>query len=224
VEIVLRHGKATVTPVSLRDRRQSPSTVRANFDFARFDEHLQKIGKEMADNDLRVAGTAIDYRMINADEISEVDDAMYRAYPQGNPDIFLQLSGFNVRDFDALYSLASEILEVRKRGRSRTIGPRDSFLLLLHWPRTGASTVRIAISMQLSSDTLYCRLRRLVDSLWEPLVETFTNAAARELFTADGDLLQCGLIVDSTVQYRRRPTRVWEQVRKFFSGKHGMYG
>jgi hypothetical protein len=88
--------------------------------------------------------------MINADERYEVDDVIYRAYSQGNLDVFFQLCGFNIRDFDALYSLMSEILEVRKRGRWRTIGPLDHFLPLLHWLRTGASSVRIAISMRRS--------------------------------------------------------------------------
>jgi hypothetical protein len=133
------------TPIPPRARRQSASTVRANFDFARLNEHLQEIGKEMAACDLRAAGTAIDYRMINADEIDEVNDVIYRSYSQGNPDVFFQLCGFNIRGFDALSGLVSEILEVRKRGRLRAVGPRDSFLLLLHWLRTGASTVRITI-------------------------------------------------------------------------------
>jgi hypothetical protein len=186
----------------MRARLRSPlhRTGHTALDFVRFEEYLQRSQGERETYDTRVDETTIDHDLLSADEVDDIEDRLYKHYSESD-ELFYTFWGFHVLDFDALYDVVSGVLEVRRRGRLPILGPKDSFMVLLHWLRTGASTDRIAQSLQLCAATLDRRLRE------------FITAVVQAPLTTDQDLPMCGFVVDATIQNRGRPSGVWEQAR-----------
>jgi hypothetical protein len=130
---------------------------------------LHRTGHPALDFDTRVNETTIDHDLLSADEVDDIEDQLYKHYSESD-ELFYTFCGFHVLDFDALYGVVSGVLEVRRRGRLPTLGPKDSFMVLLHWLRTGASPGRIAQSLQLCAATLYRRLREVIHLVQAPLL------------------------------------------------------
>jgi hypothetical protein len=58
--------------------------VRPDFGLARFEDHLQEIGNERAAHYLRVMAVGMNYQMIHARDINDLDDVLSRLDVQGN--------------------------------------------------------------------------------------------------------------------------------------------
>jgi hypothetical protein len=166
----------------------------------------------------RVNEITIDYDLLSADEVDDIQDGLSKHYSESDESLYT-FWGFHVLDFDALYDVVSGVLEVRRRGRLPILGPKDCFLVLLYWSRTGASTDKIEQSLQLCGATSYRRLREVIHLVQVPLLKAFIAAVAQAPLPTDQDFPMCGFIVDATIQNRGRPLGAWEQARKYFSGK-----
>jgi hypothetical protein len=103
------------------------------------------------------------------------------------------------------------------------IGPLDSFLLFLHWLRTGSSFERIGAGFRIAPKTLRRRTLELAAAVHRPLVEKFVTSAARTLVAAREGLPDCGLVVHATVQDRSRLVGTFEDARRYYSAKHRLY-
>jgi hypothetical protein len=134
--------------------------------------------------------------------------------------LFATLCGFSTADFAELYGPLHQSLSRTRRGRRPAIGPMDSFLLLLHWLRSGQPFVMIAAGFRLNPQTVHRRVMEVAELVHGPLVARFITPAARTAFPAEETLPDCGLVVDATVQNRGRPVGPFEEARRYDSGKH----
>jgi hypothetical protein len=194
----------------MRTRLRSPlhRTGHPDLDFVRFEEHLQQSQEERETYDTRVDETTIDHDLLSADEVNDIEDRLYMHYSESD-ELLYTFCGFHVLDFDAFHDVVSGVLEGRRRGRLPILGPKDSFLVLLHWLWTGASTDRIAQSLQLCAATLYRRLRGVIHLVQVPLLNAFITAVAQAPLPIDQDFPMLGFVADATIQNRGGPTGVW---------------
>jgi hypothetical protein len=97
---------------------------------------------------------------------------------------FETFCGFNLNEFDYLYSIVEMRLSVRRRGRQRVIGARDSLMLFLHWLRSGRGCMEIAHQFELCEATLYRKFHEIIDLVHDRFVDEFIGSHARDRFIA----------------------------------------
>jgi hypothetical protein len=80
----------------------------------------------------------------------------------------------------------------------------------------------IAAGFAIKEETLHKRLKEMIMLVHDDIVERFVTSQAAMRFTVSNDLPDCGLIVDAKVQDRGRSAGRYEDVRKYYSGKHSI--
>jgi hypothetical protein len=136
---------------------------------------------------------------------------------------FVSIYGFSSADFSALYEPLESILSATHRGRYPAIDLLDSFLLFLHWLRTGSSFETIGAGFHISPETVRKHVLEVTTVIQKPLIERFVTSVAHTPFAVREDFPECGLIVGATVQNRGHPVGTAEEARKYDSGKHHFY-
>jgi hypothetical protein len=171
---------------------------------------------------IEVERTEIDATFIDEEDEQDSTNAIYSDLRQDVAS-FTAFCGFSPPDFANLYGPLEDLLSVVHRGRRRVIGPIDSFLLFLHWLRTGNSFAIIASVFHLKPETLRNRVIQVADIIHEPLVARFITSAGSAVFAPSEVLPECGLVVDATVQKRGRPVGAFAESKRYYSGNHHMY-
>jgi hypothetical protein len=115
-------------------------------------------------------------------EETEIDDALFddegddprvsrnpiHRELSGDIRAFVLATGFSPVDFSVLYEPLDPVLSVRHRGREPVIGPLDSFLLFLHWLRTGSSFEKIGTGFRIAPETLRKRTLEVAAAVHRP--------------------------------------------------------
>jgi hypothetical protein len=143
---------------------------------------------------------------VTADLLNDNDDAVpespfyyrFRELPQD----FYEVCGFSIADFDILYQIAEARSISTGRGRRRVLGPRDSFLLFLHWVCTGTSIRTIAAVFGLKGSTPSAKLLQVATCLDSPFGINMIKEASQEPPSASEAFSTYGLVVDATVPER----------------------
>jgi hypothetical protein len=117
----------------------------------------------------KVSRVVVDETLIDADEPSEADDMIYHRLV-AHIEKFAAVTGFPLASFLRLYEPFGEALRRPRRGRGHLIGATDSFLLLLHWLRSGSSIEQIAAGFTLRQETLYRRIQETIELAHADLV------------------------------------------------------
>jgi hypothetical protein len=99
--------------------------------------------------------------LIDGDEISLSANPIHDDYKY-NAGQFTSICGFSPPDFCQLCNPLTDCLEMQRRGRRRTIGPVDSFLLFLHWLRSGNSVESIPAVFGFPKNTLHARVLKVL--------------------------------------------------------------
>jgi hypothetical protein len=156
--------------------------------------------------------------LIDGDEICLPGNPIHDYYKH-NVEQFTSICGFSPPDFCHICDLLTDSLEMQRRGRHRTIGPVDSFLLFLHWLRSGNSVESIAAVFGFTKNILHARALEVLQRL-PPLIGRFVTAQGGAPFPCHDECPTCGFIVDATIQDRRPPAGPLQDVKRYFSGKH----
>jgi hypothetical protein len=123
-----------------------------HLDLRRFQEHIEQCRTRFEAETKLIKDIETQYFLIHADETDEIENRLYAEH-SGGPRLFHGIFGFSRDDIDAIYDLLEEYLNVRRRGRHRSIGPQDSLPLLFHWLLSRTSTDAIAKSLGVAAPT-----------------------------------------------------------------------
>jgi hypothetical protein len=100
------------------------------------------------------------------------------------------------------------------------IGSLGSLLLFLHWVGSGSSFVKTGAGFRIAPQIVRRRTFEVAAGLHRALVERFITSEDRTPLATREEFPDCGLVVNATVQDRRRPVGTFEDARRYSSAKH----
>jgi hypothetical protein len=151
--------------------------------FERISQYLQRTERERDDFDTQILEMEIDWNPLDADDVDYIRDPLHE-HPGQDSGCFETFCGFNLSEFDYLYSIVEMRLTVWRRGCQRVIGARDFLMLFLHWLRSGRGCMEIAHQFELCEATLYRTLHEIIDLVHDRFVDEFVGSHARDRFIA----------------------------------------
>jgi hypothetical protein len=164
-----------------------------------------------------------DETLLDGDEPGLLENPIVEHY-EHDPDAFFTLCGFNISHFRRLIDVIEAQLTIPTRDRRPVTGVKDSFFLFLHWRRSANPIDQIAAHFDLTSPTLYKHLQKLALAVHAPLVTKYIiDLREQPLRVTGSDYRSYGLAVNATFPKLGQPAASFEEVRRYFSGKHWIY-
>ena len=156
------------------------------------------------------------------EETEEAEDVLY-AYYNGHLDEFYIITGFNMDEFNNMFTHVEEKFTAPGRGRKPKASPRDILIILLHYLKRYPRIEELSVVFSMKPSTLQTIIAKYIPIMSEVMKKDFIEKAAEEKPAYDQRFPNCPYVVDATVQKICKPSLTFEFAKKYFSGKHYIY-
>lgn len=138
------------------------------------------------------------------------------------------LTGFFLSEVKELFSVVEESLEQQGRGKKSVLEPIDIFFLLLVLLKHNETFSKMSVDYSVSDTVIETQLKKAIPKIRLGLEKQFISPIYKDEQMLKGIVFssfpEIALVVDVTFQPRPKPSLIYQEAKKYFSGKHFRYG
>jgi len=200
------------------------------------DSALKLLAQAAVDRENDLTAYDADPLLSSSDEECDSESPIFDAfYDGGGSQSIVQMTNFSAAEFQVLWdSFSDHILENYNvgRGRRKAVKPRDAIFMILAVAKHGDHWDMLARTFQMKAPTFERIITKFLEMLYEEVNEKFVLDIADKWTMRR--VLNCGVAfkthkyaryaTDVTFQQANRPSGNMEEGKRYYSGKHKLYG